>query len=110
MVDRLLSGLPAQQKGTTARWYSNKTSLIQCTIREGGRKQNHVLFLFFATSHFPKISLESLVQSRCHNYNLYSLMRSLIMIRNEREFSESLHCFTCDIGNPIPPIISHLVG
>ena len=26
-VDRLLPGLPAQQKGTTARWYSNKTSL-----------------------------------------------------------------------------------
>ena len=28
MVDRLLTGLAAQQKGTTARWYSNKTSLI----------------------------------------------------------------------------------
>ena len=27
MVDRLLTGLAAQQKGTTARWYSNKTSL-----------------------------------------------------------------------------------
>ena len=26
-LDRLLTGLPAQQKGTTARWYSNKTSL-----------------------------------------------------------------------------------
>ena len=26
-VDRLLTGLPAQQTGTTARWYSNKTSL-----------------------------------------------------------------------------------
>ena len=25
--DRLLTGLTAQQKGTTARWYSNKTSL-----------------------------------------------------------------------------------
>ena len=24
-VDRLLTGLNAQQKGTTARWYSNKT-------------------------------------------------------------------------------------
>ena len=28
-VDRLLTGLTAQQKGTTARWYSNKTSLSQ---------------------------------------------------------------------------------
>ena len=28
-VDRLLTGLTAQQKGTTARWYSNKTSLVQ---------------------------------------------------------------------------------
>ena len=27
-VDRLLTGLTAQQKETTARWYSNKTSLI----------------------------------------------------------------------------------
>ena len=27
-VDRLLNGLKAQQKGTTARWYSNKTSLL----------------------------------------------------------------------------------
>ena len=26
-VDRFLTGLTAQQKGTTARWYSNKTSL-----------------------------------------------------------------------------------
>ena len=26
-VDRLLTGLTAQQKRTTARWYSNKTSL-----------------------------------------------------------------------------------
>ena len=26
-VDRLLTGLTAQQKGTTAPWYSNKTSL-----------------------------------------------------------------------------------
>ena len=28
-VDRLLTGLTAQQKGITARWYSNKTSLYQ---------------------------------------------------------------------------------
>ena len=26
-VDRLLTGITAQQKGTPARWYSNKTSL-----------------------------------------------------------------------------------
>ena len=33
-VDRLLTGPTAQQKGTTARWYSNKTSLwkIKVTI------------------------------------------------------------------------------
>ena len=30
-VDRFLTGLTAQQKGTTARWYSNKTSL--CIIQ-----------------------------------------------------------------------------
>ena len=28
-VDRLLTGLTAQQKGTTARWNSNKTSPIE---------------------------------------------------------------------------------
>ena len=28
VVDRLLAGLTALQKGTTARWYSNKTSLF----------------------------------------------------------------------------------
>ena len=27
-VDRLLTGQTAQQKGTTDRWYSNKTSLL----------------------------------------------------------------------------------
>ena len=27
VVDRLLAGLTALQNGTTARWYSNKTSL-----------------------------------------------------------------------------------
>ena len=27
-VDRLVTGLTDQQKGTTARWYSNKTSLV----------------------------------------------------------------------------------
>ena len=27
-LDRLLTGLTAQQIGTTARWYSNKTSLM----------------------------------------------------------------------------------
>ena len=27
-VDRLLNGITAQQKGTTARWYSNKISLL----------------------------------------------------------------------------------
>ena len=28
-VDRFLFGLTAQQKGTTAKWYSNKTSLTK---------------------------------------------------------------------------------
>ena len=27
-VDKLVTGVTAQQKGTTARWHSNKTSLI----------------------------------------------------------------------------------
>ena len=28
-VDRLLTGITALQKGTTAQWYSNKTSLLR---------------------------------------------------------------------------------
>ena len=31
-ADRLLTGLIAQRKGTTAWWYSNKTSLVHCTL------------------------------------------------------------------------------
>ena len=31
-VDRLLTGLTAQRKGTTARWYSNKTSLLKILV------------------------------------------------------------------------------
>ena len=31
-VDRLLTGLTAQQKGTSVRWYSNKTSLLGIDI------------------------------------------------------------------------------
>ena len=31
-VDRLLTGLTAQQKGTSARWYSNKTPLLGIDI------------------------------------------------------------------------------
>ena len=33
-VYRLLTGLTAQQKGTTAQWYSNKTSLLYFRIKE----------------------------------------------------------------------------
>ena len=31
-VDRLLTGPTAQQKGTAARWYSYKTSLVKKTV------------------------------------------------------------------------------
>ena len=33
-VDRLLTGLTAQQKGGTVRWYSNKTSLYPFRIMD----------------------------------------------------------------------------
>ena len=32
MVDRLLTGPTAQQKGTTALWYSNKTFLLNDSL------------------------------------------------------------------------------
>ena len=35
-VDRLLTGLTAQSKGTTTRWYSNKTSLFHYQWRSQG--------------------------------------------------------------------------
>ena len=38
-VDRLLTGLTAQPKGTTARWFSNKTSLstnVLCVVFANG--------------------------------------------------------------------------
>ena len=38
-VDRLLTGLTAQQKGTTARWYSNKTSLFMFISVRADTKQ-----------------------------------------------------------------------
>ena len=38
-VDRLLTGLTAQQKGTTARWYSNKTSL-----HKSEREETYIYF------------------------------------------------------------------
>ena len=31
-VDRLLTGITAQEKGITARWYSNKTSLLKILV------------------------------------------------------------------------------
>ena len=31
-VDRLLTGPTAQPKGTAARWYSNKTSLVEVKV------------------------------------------------------------------------------
>ena len=34
-VDSLLTGITAQQKGTTARWYSNKTSLDTLASNNG---------------------------------------------------------------------------
>ena len=33
VVDRLLTGPTAQQKGTTARWYSNKTFLLNDSLK-----------------------------------------------------------------------------
>ena len=35
-VDRLLTSLTAQQQGKTARWYSNKTSLVDYFVFENG--------------------------------------------------------------------------
>ena len=59
-VDRLLIGLTAQQKGTTARWYSNKTSLCisslicQCTCMLQYEELNCIVFaLSVSLAMFP---------------------------------------------------------
>ena len=38
MAYRLLTGLTAQQKGTTIRWYSNKTSLVTIQSKLSGNE------------------------------------------------------------------------
>ena len=58
-VDRLLTGLTAQQKGTTARSYSNKTSLIYNILMV-----NFVLYLQKSTMTFLQMTLHS---SACKN-------------------------------------------
>ena len=47
-VDRLLTGLTAQQKGTTAQWYSNKTSLpgIPVSISENSEQVTFIYIIF----------------------------------------------------------------
>ena len=53
MVDRLLPGLAAQQKGTTARGYSNKTSLVQFCVK----LCNEVFVWEVCTEFFLKIAI-----------------------------------------------------
>ena len=50
-LDRLLIGLTAQQKGTTAQWYTNKTSLFKT-------KSNNIRFVFSLKIYFPNGILE----------------------------------------------------
>ena len=58
-VDRLLTVLPTQQQGTTARSYSNKTSLIYNILMV-----NFVLYLQKSTMTFLQMTLHS---SACKN-------------------------------------------
>ena len=41
-VDRLLTGLTAQQKGTTARWYSNKTALFTISTKTFNKRKHAI--------------------------------------------------------------------
>ena len=56
-VERLLIGLTAQQKGTTAQWYSNKTSLIAFPLRQ--QKYASILraFLLVIVTRSPMVKL-----------------------------------------------------
>ena len=68
MVDRLLTGLIAQQKGTTARWYSNKTSLS-------------VVYLKVATKP-PTLLINSFINWPFHSLWLCSLSDSFHVSQN----------------------------
>ena len=54
-VDRLLTGLTAQRKGTTARWYSNKTSLGTYTptlrLKMNSDQEQYQVFVFTCYIH-----------------------------------------------------------
>ena len=43
-VDRLINGLTSQQKGTTARWHSNKTSLATISLILSAKRSQRQLF------------------------------------------------------------------
>ena len=58
-VDRLLTGLTAQLKGTTARWYSNKTSL------------HHKLHSFFVLN--TQGQFEDIVRNKSTSFYFYIL-------------------------------------
>ena len=55
VVDRLLAGLTAKQKGTTARWYSNKTSHLLHRIL--------ILWLFWGQTSLLKTGLIVMLRS-----------------------------------------------
>ena len=43
-ADKLLNGITAQQKGTTARWHSNKTSLATISLILSAKRSQRQLF------------------------------------------------------------------
>ena len=64
-LDRLLTGLTAQQKGATARWYSNKTSLVnqnKCFFR--------VLYYYKTDVNRKLINLFTIMWHRVHAYRV----------------------------------------
>ena len=66
-VERLLTGLTAQQKGTTARWYSNKTLLSEylnamCDTLKRTIEENKFDKLFIPKKDLMAISLRGIKQ------------------------------------------------
>ena len=81
--DRLLTSLTAQQKGTTARWYSNKTSLV--TLKINNSLLNSVLVTTFLSSNSAQVTVTQVVSSLASHHVLTLLPPFLQLLMSEKE-------------------------
>ena len=68
-VDRLLTGITALQKGTTARWYSNKTSLSGLSVKFDPAFFRKCLTIFYNREVFALL-ITGMLRLKPHTMNL----------------------------------------